>query len=271
MSLLTTIMGIINVTPDSFYSDSCTGTVEAAFKKAEQMIAAGANILDIGGESTRPFAEPISCQQELDRVIPVIEAIHNNHDIKISVDTSTPQVMQAAVAAGATVINDIRALTKPGALEMASQLMTSIKGGWVCLMHMQGAPKTMQRQPTYHNVVEEVFQYLQRRITICESAGLSRSQLVIDPGFGFGKTCEHNLALLRRLNYFTSLSCPVMIGVSRKSLIGKISNVDVQGRLPGSLALAVLGVEKGARILRVHDVEATIRAIEMAEAVFVEG
>jgi dihydropteroate synthase len=253
------VMGILNVTPDSF-SDGGRFTAPArALLHAEQMARDGAAIIDVGGESTRPGAEAVSEQQEIDRVVPVIEALQGVTDIPVSVDTSKPGVMRAAVAAGAAMINDIRALCSDGALEAAVELQRP-----VCLMHIQGQPRTMQQNPQYDDVVAEVTEFLDDRVTQCEQAGLGRDLVVIDPGFGFGKTAQDNIDLLGNLRQLQQIGAPILIGVSRKSTLGAITNRAVDERLPASLAAAVLAVERGAAIVRAHDVAETVDALSVA-------
>lgn len=256
------VMGILNVTPDSFSDGGRYEVPDAAVEQALQMQHEGAAIIDIGGESTRPGAPAVSLQQELDRVVPIITALSGELHIPISVDTSKPEVMQAAVAAGAGMINDVNALNASGTVEVAKEA-----GVPVCLMHMQGQPRTMQQAPVYHDVVAEVRQYLSDRMGACEAVGIPRSKLVIDPGFGFGKTLEHNLALMAGLESFRELGVPLLVGISRKSMIGQITGKPVGDRLPGSLAAAVMAVERGAGIVRVHDVAATVDALEFTYAV----
>ena len=259
-------MGVINTTPDSF-SDGGSLYVadqlelEKVMQRARAMEAAGADILDIGGESTRPGAAPVSVQEELSRVVPVVEAIRSESGIAISVDTSTPDVMREAVAAGATLINDVRALRREGALQAAVDM-----GVPVVLMHMQGEPGVMQDSPRYGDVVAEVAAFLEDRAEACEFAGIPREHIILDPGFGFGKTLEHNLELMRGLPQLASLGYPVLVGLSRKSMIGKLLGREVEDRLPASLALAVLAVERGASIVRTHDVQATADALAMVSA-----
>ncbi|MFO1289972.1 MAG: dihydropteroate synthase [Nitrosomonas sp.] len=248
-------MGIINVTPDSFSDQGRYAASEKAIEHAIKLIADGADFLDIGGESSRPGSACVSLDEELNRVIPVIEAL-KSAAIPISVDTTKPEVMQAAVQAGVSMINDINALRTEGALKIIAE-----SGVMVCLMHMQGLPKTMQDNPLYADVVSEVREFLQQRIQIAQDWGISNDQLVIDPGFGFGKTLQHNLELFRSLDQFTTLNIPVMVGVSRKSMLGTITGNDVNHRTYASIAAAVLAAEKGAKILRVHDVKATKEAI----------
>jgi len=260
------IMGVINTTPDSF-SDGGTLykheqlQLDATVERARTMVAAGATILDIGGESTRPGAAPVPLVEELHRVVPVVEKLRAELDVIISVDTSSAAVMRAAAAAGAHLINDVRALRREGALEAAAQT-----GLPICLMHMQGEPDAMQSAPQYHNVVLEVREFLAERIAACEAVGITRARLLIDPGFGFGKTVTHNLELLNALDQFQPLNLPVVVGLSRKSLIGKLLGRPVGERLSASLALAVLAVERGAAIIRTHDVRETADAIAMVVA-----
>ncbi|GAA5443977.1 dihydropteroate synthase [Microbulbifer sp. NBRC 101763] len=265
------VMGVLNTTPDSFsdggsYYAGGSLDLSLVLCRAEQMLMAGAAILDVGGESTRPGASPVSEQEELDRVIPVVEAISSNFEIVISVDSSTPAVMQAAAEVGAGLINDVRALERPGALEAAAQT-----GLPICLMHMQGQPGSMQAAPSYGNVVEEVAAYLEQRIAICESRGIVRERLIIDPGFGFGKTDAHNLALLRGLSQLAPSNIPILAGLSRKSMIGRLLKREVDERLPGSLALAMMAAQRGAKILRVHDVAETVDVLRLQQMVDREG
>ncbi len=258
-------MGILNVTPDSFSDGGNFVTVESATERALQMVEEGATIIDVGGESTRPGAAPAGTEQELDRVLPVIETLRAKTAVHISIDTSKPEVMRGAVAAGAEMINDVSALRAEGAVETALKLAVP-----VCLMHMQGEPRTMQNIPTYSDVVREVRQFLLQRVEACLLAGIPREQLLIDPGFGFGKTLEHNQQLLGELDKLVDTGFPVLVGLSRKSMIGKLLEAPVERRLYGSLALAVLAVVKGASILRVHDVRATVEAVTVARAVLTQ-
>ncbi|HWS02651.1 MAG TPA: dihydropteroate synthase [Gammaproteobacteria bacterium] len=257
------VMGILNVTPDSFADGGRYVAHAAALAQARAMVAEGAAIIDVGGESTRPGAAPVSVQQELDRVIPVIEAVHAELPVVISVDTSKAEVMRAAVAAGAGFINDVRALREPGALEIAAA-----SGVPVCLMHMQGEPRSMQQQPHYDDVVAEVKGFLLERAAACQAAGVSRERIVLDPGFGFGKSAAHNLRLLKQLPILAEAGYPILVGLSRKSLIGIVLDLPVEQRLHPSVALAVLAVWQGARIVRVHDVAATAQAVRMCAAVW---
>lgn len=256
------VMGVLNVTPDSFSDGGRFVGRDQAVQHAQAMVDAGAAFIDIGGESTRPGAAEVSVQQELDRVLPIVEALANRVDAALSVDTSTPEVMRESARLGAHLINDVRALSRPGALDAA--LETGLQ---VCLMHMQGQPGTMQLSPEYKDVVAEVERYLAARIAACEAAGLSRQQLMVDPGFGFGKTLGHNLALLDQLARFQSFGCPVLVGMSRKTMIGDVLGKPVDQRLYGSLAVAVTAALKGAAIVRVHDVAQTVDAIAMVNAV----
>ena len=256
------IMGVLNITPDSFSDGGAYFSVENAVSHARQMVEAGADIIDIGGESTRPGSAPVSAEEELQRVIPVIEAVRAGRDTPVSIDTQKPAVMRAAVAAGAGMINDVNALRADGAVETAAGL-----GVPVCLMHMQGIPQTMQDMPDYRDVVSEVVSFLGARAAACEAAGISPRQIVLDPGFGFGKTVEHNLSLLRRLDRLVALGYPVLVGLSRKSIIDKVMGLPVDKRLYPSIALAVLAVWQGASIVRCHDVRQTRQAVQMCQAV----
>ena len=254
-------MGIVNITPDSFSDGGQHATTAAAIAHAQQLIADGADILDIGGESTRPGAAPVSEQQELDRVLPVIEGLRGIA-IPISIDTWKPSVMRAALAAGASMVNDVNALQAEGALQVVAGTDAA-----VCLMHKQGTPQTMQQRPEYRDVITEVSDFLGERIAAAEAAGVARQRIVIDPGFGFGKTLAHNLDLLRQLAAFQLLGVPVLAGVSRKSMLGAITGRDVNGRLAASVAAALLAVQKGAAIVRVHDVRETVDALKILNAV----
>lgn len=256
------IMGIINATPDSFSDGGEAFRVDDAIRRGRDMVAAGAHILDVGGESTRPGAAPVSLQEELNRTIPVVEGLAGE-GFTVSIDTRHADVMREATKAGAKIINDVSALTGEGALEAAASTDAA-----VVLMHMQGEPGTMQAAPTYDDVVEDVYAYLQERIKACEEAGIVRDRLAIDPGIGFGKTLDHNLALLRGLERFQALGVPVLLGTSRKSFIGMISGEqDAKKRISGSLASNLAGIERGADILRVHDVADTVQAIKVWQAI----
>ncbi|WP_017221143.1 dihydropteroate synthase [Moritella dasanensis] len=246
------VMGILNVTPDSFSDGGQYHALEAAFKQAEKMVADGAKIIDIGGESTRPGASVVSLEEELARVIPIIKRIALQLDVVISIDTSKAQVMREAVAAGAHIINDVRALQEEGALQAAAELAVP-----VCIMHMQGQPINMQDSPSYHDVTTEVLVFLQQRIDDCVNAGIRREHIILDPGFGFGKTLEQNYQLLADTAVFHQFGLPVLIGVSRKSMIGNLLQCDESQRLAGSLACASAAATDGAQILRVHDVRET--------------
>jgi dihydropteroate synthase len=256
------VMGVLNVTPDSFSDGGRYLRLGPALEHAEAMIQGGAAIIDVGGESTRPGAIAVSVEEELRRVIPVVEHLARTGCAVICVDTSNPEVMLAAAAAGATLINDVRGLQRPGALAAAAG-----SGCAVCVMHMQGEPQTMQHRPHYENVVVEVKQYLQGRVAACEAAGIGRDRIVIDPGFGFGKTVAHNVALVRQLPDFVSLRLPVLMGMSRKSSIAAITGRPGDNHLAGSLALAVAAVLRGAHIIRAHDVAETVDALKIAHAV----
>ena len=256
------VMGILNVTPESFSGGGRYTAVESALHHAEEMVAAGAAIIDVGGESTRPGAPAVSEAEELDRVVPVIEAIARELDVVISMDTSTPAVMRGGARAGAGLINDVRSLRRPGALETAAATDLAI-----CLMHMRGEPGTMQQAPAYADVAGEVGAFLAEQVARCETAGISRQRLVLDPGYGFAKTLEHNLELFRRQAELLAFGLPLLVGVSRKSMIGAVTGRPVEGRLAGGLALAALALAKGAQILRVHDVAETVDVVKMITAV----
>ncbi|MCB1688181.1 MAG: dihydropteroate synthase [Halioglobus sp.] len=256
-------MGVINATPDSFFDG---GTLyrgsrldlDRAVARAREMVSAGAAILDIGGESTRPGAQAVSPDEEMARVLPLVERIALELPVVISVDTSTPQLMSAAAAAGAGLLNDVRALTREGALEAAAS-----SGLPICLMHMQGEPGSMQVAPQYADVVNQVREFLLDRVAACERLGIVRERLLLDPGFGFGKSVTHNMQLLQGLPQLAAMGFPLLVGLSRKSIIGKLLGRDVEERLPASLALAVMAVERGARVIRTHDVAATADAVAM--------
>lgn len=260
------VMGVLNVTPDSFSDGGRFTSPGAAVAQAIRMAREGATLLDIGGESTRPGAAPVTAADELARVGPVIEALVAGAAPPVSVDTAKPEVMLAAASAGAEMINDVRALMAPGALDAAAA-----SGCAVCLMHMQGEPRTMQQDPAYRDVVEEVYAFLAARIEACLRAGIALERIVADPGFGFGKTLAHNMALMRHLDRFTQLGVPLLVGVSRKSMIGAVTGRPVEERLAGGLALTALAVGAGASIIRSHDVAATLDAASMAAAVAAAG
>jgi dihydropteroate synthase len=256
------VMGVLNVTPDSFSDGGQFMEREAALEHARRMILEGASIIDVGGESTRPGAEAAALAQELERVIPVIEALRRESPVFISVDTSKPEVMRAAVAAGADIINDVRALAGPGAVEAAAD-----SGAGICLMHMLGEPRTMQDAPHYENVVADVSGFLAARMRACRDAGVAPARLTIDPGFGFGKRAADNLVLLKNLSSLEALGVPIVVGLSRKSMLAKLTGRGVDERLPGGIALAAIAVLNGARIVRAHDVAATVDAVRVAAAV----
>ena len=256
------IMGILNVTPDSFSDGGQFFGEDVALKQAKQMVVDGATIVDVGGESTRPGATVVSVEREIERVIPVIEAIESEIDVVISIDTSKPEVMRAAIAAGAGLINDVQALRVKGALDAAFELEVP-----VCLMHAQGTPKTMQERPHYEDVVAEVTSFLLERVEICEAHGIKRDKLIVDPGFGFGKRARHNLRLMKYLERIVHLDLPVLVGISRKSIIGELLNVSMEERLSGSLAMASLAVWKGAKLIRTHDVKETAQAVNLSNYV----
>ncbi len=256
------VMGILNVTPDSFSDGGQFLSRESALKQAQQMVDAGAAIIDIGGESTRPGATPVAVDEELDRVIPVIEALSQEISVPISIDTYKPVVMKAAVEAGAGLINDVRALQTQQALETAAALKVP-----VCLMHAQGTPQTMQLNPQYDDVMQDVIDFLQQRVKACEQSGIAREKLILDPGFGFGKRARHNLRLMKHLTHLVAQGFPVLVGVSRKSMIGQLLQVSVEERLAASLSLAALAVWQGAKIIRSHDVRETVQAVKMCEHV----
>ncbi|MFA5678803.1 MAG: dihydropteroate synthase [Pseudomonas sp.] len=258
----THVMGILNITPDSFSDGGRYNRLDAALLHVEQMLSAGATLIDVGGESTRPGAALVSVQEEVDRVVPMVEAINARFDTVVSIDTSTPEVIRGAAGVGAGLINDIRALQRDGAMQVAVDT-----GLAVCLMHMQGEPQTMQQAPVYESVLDEVNNFLGRRVQACLDAGIERRRLVLDPGFGFGKSLQHNLELFAAMQQVRPLDLPLLVGVSRKSMIGQALGRPVDQRLSGGLALATLAVVKGARIIRVHDVAQTVDAVRMAEAV----
>ncbi|TNH43888.1 dihydropteroate synthase [Photorhabdus luminescens] len=255
------IMGILNVTPDSFSDGGAHNTLDMALRHAEKMINEGAAIIDIGGESTRPGANEVSEQEEVERVVPVVEALAQRFNIWISVDTSKALVMSESAKAGAHLINDIRALQEPGALESVAK-----SGLPVCLMHMKGQPRTMQDAPHYENLLSEVKQFFTEQIERCVMAGITKDKLVLDPGFGFGKNLTHNYQLLAHLNQFHQFGLPVLAGMSRKSMIGQLLHVPPQERVVGSVACAVIAAMQGAQIIRVHDVKETVQAMQIVEA-----
>ncbi|MGI2174694.1 dihydropteroate synthase [Shewanella ulleungensis] len=255
------VMGIVNVTPDSFSDGGEYTDFEQACRHVDDMVEQGALIIDVGGESTRPGAAKVTIEQELARVIPIIEYTAKTHNVWISIDTSKPEVMEAAVNAGANLINDVRALQVPGALAMAASLDVPI-----CLMHMQGEPQTMQESPSYDDVVDEVTAFFELRIAYCEAAGIERERLILDPGFGFGKTLAHNYRLLAMLPKLHEFHLPVLVGLSRKSMIGNLLGRDTDQRLAGSLAGALIAAQQGAQIIRVHDVAETLDVLKVMSA-----
>ncbi len=260
------VMGVLNVTPDSFSDGGRHAELEAALAHARAMVAAGADIIDVGGESTRPGAEPVPLQEELDRVIPVLERLRAELDVVLSVDTSKPAVMQAALDSGAGLLNDVNGLRAPGATEVAASGTAAI-----CVMHMQGQPRSMQERPQYADVVAEVTEFLVGQAEALRALGVAGERIVLDPGFGFGKTLEHNLALFRSLPRLAALGYPLLVGVSRKSMIGALlGDRPVADRLVGSVTAALLAARAGARILRVHDVRETVDALAVQRALEIE-
>lgn len=256
------VMGILNVTPDSFSDGGRYLNIDDAVAHAQQMVAEGATIIDIGGESTRPGAPEVPLQTELDRVLPVLERLHAAQlPALLSVDTTKAEVMRAAIAAGVDIINDINALRGKGCL-------AAITGQdvYVCLMHMQGTPRTMQHEPYYHDVVNEVKTFLVERVNACTIAGIAREQLIIDPGFGFGKTLSHNLLLLQHLHAFAELDLPILVGTSRKSMLGQLLDKPVEQRVAGGLALTTIALQQGAQIIRTHDVAETVDVLRVTQA-----
>ncbi|WP_413728889.1 dihydropteroate synthase [Sodalis sp. RH22] len=255
------VMGILNVTPDSFSDGGKYRRLDAALAHAQAMVAAGATLIDIGGESTRPGAAPVSDQEEADRVLPVVSALAQRLDVAISVDTSRALVMRESAAAGAHLINDIRALRDPGALEAARD-----SGLPVCLMHMQGEPRSMQQAPHYDDVLTEVDRFFAGRIADCVAAGIPKNKLLLDPGFGFGKDLAHNYRLLARVGDYHHFGLPLLVGMSRKSMIGQLTQAPAEQRVIGSVACAVIAAMQGAQIIRVHDVKATVEAMQIVTA-----
>ena len=256
------VMGVLNVTPDSFFDGGQFDDVSRALKQVEKMVSEGAAIIDVGGESTRPGADIVELQQELDRVLPVIEAITAEFPVIVSIDSYKAEVMRQAVAVGAGLVNDVYGLRGEGVLDVVSKVNAP-----VCIMHMQGKPKTMQQAPQYENVVQAVDDFFVERIQACERYGIAKERIILDPGFGFGKTLDHNLTLMKNLALFAHLGCALLAGVSRKSMIGAMLDKPVEQRLYGSLALATLAVWQGARIIRAHDVAATVDAVHVANRV----
>ena len=258
----THVMGILNVTPDSFSDGGRFLALDNALAQAKRMIEAGVSIIDIGGESTRPGAPDVELEEELQRVIPVIEAIRREHNVWISIDTSKAEVMKQAALAGADIINDVRALQEPGALEVAASL-----GLPICIMHMQGQPRTMQDNPHYDNLLEDVGVFLQQRIEQCESVGIKRKQLILDPGFGFGKTLQHNYQMLANLDTFHQFGLPILAGMSRKSMLFKVLEKSPSECVAASISCATIAAFKGAQIIRVHDFEETLDAMKIVSMV----
>ncbi|MNN06562.1 Dihydropteroate synthase [compost metagenome] len=256
------VMGILNVTPDSFSDGGRFNRLDVALRHAAEMVEAGATLIDIGGESTRPGARVVSPTEEIERVAPVVEAVARELDVVISVDTSTPVVMRESARLGAGLINDVRSLQRDGALDAAVDT-----GLPVCLMHMRGEPGNMQDDPRYADILVEVRDFLEERMQACATAGIPRERIVLDPGFGFAKTQAHNLSLFRQMDGLLQLGCPLLVGVSRKSMVGRALGREVGERLYGSLALAALAVAKGASIIRVHDVAETVDVVRMIDAV----
>lgn len=256
------VMGILNVTPDSFSDGGQFNSLERALEQAQRMIDAGVTIIDIGGESTRPGAPDVSLDEELARVVPIIQAIRARSDVWISIDTSKAQVMAQAIAAGADIINDVRALQEPGALEVAAQ-----SGLPICLMHMKGQPRTMQANPSYDDLLVEVGEFLQERMQACQAAGIDKAQLILDPGFGFGKTLEHNYHMLAHLEQFHRFGLPLLAGMSRKSMLFKLLDKAPAECMAASVSCATIAAMKGAQIIRVHDYEQTLDAMKVVEMV----
>lgn len=251
------IMGVLNITPDSFSDGGQHFDTDKAIESAKLMITQGADIIDVGGESTRPGAQSVSISDEINRVIPVIEALHHSTNVIISIDTSKPEVMKLAVEAGASIVNDVCALSADSALETVARLNVD-----VCLMHMQGSPRTMQKDPTYNDVVDDIKDFFSQKIEACIEAGIAEDRIILDPGFGFGKTLDHNLEILKRFNEFKSFGLPLLAGLSRKSMIGTLlDDRNVGGRVSGSVTAAIIAVQNGADIVRVHDVLETRDAL----------
>ena len=260
------VMGIVNMTPDSFSDGGNYNNLDDAMRRVDSMIQSGATFIDVGGESTRSGAAEVSVEEELDRVIPLVEKIARYFDVWISVDTSKPQVMTESAKAGAHLINDIRALTEPDAIEAAAKTQLP-----VCIMHMQGDPKTMQNAPHYQqDIYQEVDQFFTQHINRCVNAGIERQKIILDPGFGFGKTLQHNYRLLAKLNNFHHFGLPLLVGMSRKSMIGQVLNVAPQERMIGSVSCAVIAAMQGAQIIRVHDVKETFDALRIVQATLAE-
>ncbi|GAA3931381.1 dihydropteroate synthase [Litoribacillus peritrichatus] len=255
------VMGVLNVTPDSFSDGGRFATLDNALMQAESMFQSGATFIDVGGESTRPGAKEVSLQEEMDRVLPVVEALSETQEVVISVDSSSPQLLHEASKIGMGLINDVRALQREGALEVASETQLPI-----CLMHMQGSPQCMQENPNYKNAIDDISTFFEERIQACIGAGISKDKLILDPGFGFGKTLTHNLMLLKQLTVFERFDLPLLVGLSRKSMLGQITGKEVAERLAASLSSSVIAAMNGARIIRVHDVEETVDALKVVQA-----
>lgn len=256
------VMGILNVTPDSFSDGGKFAQFDRALKQVEFMVENGVDIIDIGGESTRPGAVDVSEKDEVERVIPLLKTIKSRFDICVSIDTSKAIVMEEAITLGANMINDVRALQNTGCLDVVAKSDVT-----VCLMHMKGLPRTMQESPQYNNVINDIIEFFEQRITSCNQKGIESKRLILDPGFGFGKTLEHNYQMLAQFSLFKKLNLPLLAGTSRKSMIGKLLNRDVEQRLAGSLTTAILAVQQGASIIRVHDVAETVDAVKILTAV----
>jgi dihydropteroate synthase len=255
------VMGVLNVTPDSFSDGGQFNRLDAALYHAEEMLLQGAGIIDVGGESTKPGAEPVSVDEELSRVVPVVEAICCRLDVPVSVDTSKAEVMQSALSVGASMINDVQALSSSEALKVVANSNAA-----VCLMHMQKNPAVMQENPTYANIIEEVLSFLKKRISMCVDAGIDRHRILVDPGFGFGKTLEHNVTLFSQLSLFNQLQVPLLVGVSKKRMIGDITGAEIDNRVVGSVVASVLAVQNGANFVRVHDVKETLDGLRILHA-----
>lgn len=256
------VMGILNVTPDSFSDGGQFTHFDRALKQVEKMITNGVDIIDIGGESTRPGAVDVSVKDEIIRVIPLLKAIKSRFDINVSIDTSKAEVMEEAISHGAGMINDVRALQNKGCLDVVAKSNIAI-----CLMHMQGMPRTMQENPEYNDIVDDILEFFRLRIDCCEQRGIKKERLILDPGFGFGKTLAHNYEMLAKFSQFNVLGLPLLAGVSRKSMIGNLLNRDVSERLAGSLAAAIVAVQQGANIIRVHDVQESVDSMKILKAV----
>ncbi len=255
------VMGVLNVTPDSFSDGGRYTSLDSALQQAERMVEAGATFIDVGGESTRPGAAQVSLQEEMDRVLPVVEKLAGSTPAVISVDSSSPELLDQAASLGMGLINDVRALQREGALAVAAKTQLP-----VCLMHMQGSPQTMQDNPNYQDAVSDIQDFFEQRIEACISSGIAREKLLLDPGFGFGKTLTHNLMLLKQLGSFDVLGLPLLVGLSRKSMLGQITGKEVDDRLAASVSAAVIAAMNGAKIIRVHDVEETVDALKVVQA-----